>query len=108
MNRPDIVSKNRRILVIDDNHAIHDDFRKILSPPATAALDATEAELFGKPADAAWQAQFEIDSAYQGQEGVLLAKKSAGSGAALRHGFCGRAHAPGLGRRGNNPENLGG
>ena len=43
--------KNRRILIIDDNRAIHDDFRKILSPPtiAAAALDATEAELFGKP-----------------------------------------------------------
>ena len=24
--------KNRRILIIDDNRAIHDDFRKILSP----------------------------------------------------------------------------
>jgi PleD family two-component response regulator len=35
--------KNRRVLVIDDNHAIHDDFRKILSraTTTTAALDAT-------------------------------------------------------------------
>lgn len=33
--------KNRRILVIDDNRAIHDDFRKILAPGSTtgAALD---------------------------------------------------------------------
>ena len=42
--------KKLRILVIDDNHAIHDDFRKILSPATTTgALDVTEAELFGKP-----------------------------------------------------------
>ena len=44
------VEKNHRILIIDDNHAIHDDFRKILSPAtkSAAALDVTEAELFGK------------------------------------------------------------
>ena len=24
--------KNRRVLVVDDNRAIHDDFRKILTP----------------------------------------------------------------------------
>jgi len=75
------VVKNRRILVIDDNRSIHDDFRKILSPAAsTAALDATEAELFGKPADTAWQAQFEIDSAYQGQEGMSLVHKALDEG----------------------------
>ena len=31
---------NRRVLIIDDNHAIHTDFRKILCPgETTAALD---------------------------------------------------------------------
>ena len=38
--------KNRRVLIIDDNRSIHDDFRKILCP-ATAgeeALDAAETE----------------------------------------------------------------
>jgi len=29
--------QNRRLLVIDDNRAIHDDFRKILSPPDAPA-----------------------------------------------------------------------
>ena len=45
--------KNRRVLVIDDNRAIHDDFRKILSPGKTrvTALDATEAVLFGSPTE---------------------------------------------------------
>jgi PAS domain S-box-containing protein len=72
--------KNRRVLVIDDNHAIHDDFRKILSPRSAAALDATEAALFGSSAPAIEQAQFEVDSAYQGQEGVLLVQKALAAG----------------------------
>ena len=66
---------NRRVLVIDDNAAIHDDFRKILSPRTTAALDATEAALFGQAPSAVRQTRFEMDSAYQGPEGLLMVKK---------------------------------
>ena len=46
-NMPD--DKNRRVLVIDDNRAIHDDFRKILSPATVraAALDAAETAVLG-------------------------------------------------------------
>jgi PAS domain S-box-containing protein len=74
--------KNRRVLVIDDNRAIHDDFRKILSPAtaATAALDATETAVFGHLANAVQGTQFEIESAYQGQEGMLLVKKALEAG----------------------------
>jgi PAS domain S-box-containing protein len=74
--------RNRRILVIDDNHAIHDDFRKILSPASItdAALDATETALFGRPINAARKTSFEISSAYQGQEGVLLVQKALEAG----------------------------
>ena len=42
--------KNRRILIVDDNRAIHDDYRKILGgagEPHAADLAAFEAELFG-------------------------------------------------------------
>ena len=74
--------KNRRILVIDDNRAIHDDFRKILSPGtiAAAALDATETALFGKSKNVVRQISYEIDSAYQGQEGVMLVKQALEAG----------------------------
>jgi PAS domain S-box-containing protein len=70
--------KNRRVLVIDDNRAIHDDFRKILSPAIAkaAALDATEMAVFGHPTNVIQQTQFEVDSAYQGQEGVMLVQKA--------------------------------
>jgi two-component system, sensor histidine kinase and response regulator len=61
---------NRRILLIDDMPAIHQDFRKILqSAPDSSDLDAIEAELFGSEAKTALAA-FELDSAYQGQEGL--------------------------------------
>jgi CheY-like chemotaxis protein len=66
---------NRRVLVIDDNVAIHDDFRKILSPRTTAALDATEAAVFGQAQDTVGQTRCEVDSAYQGPEGLLIVKK---------------------------------
>lgn len=64
----------RRVLVIDDNRAIHDDFRKIFNPAvqAESALAEFEAALFGDaPAEVA-RSPFEIDSAYQGQEGLEL------------------------------------
>ena len=74
--------KNRRVLVIDDNRAIHDDFRKILSPATAtaAALDVTETALFGRSTDAIQQTSFEVDSAYQGQEGALLVKNAIEAG----------------------------
>src|ERR1039457_7329460 len=67
--------KNRRVLVIDDNPSIHEDFRKILCPRNAAALDATEAAVFGQAPDAVRQTRFEVDSAYQGPEGLLMVKK---------------------------------
>jgi two-component system, sensor histidine kinase and response regulator len=70
--------KNNRILVIDDNRAIHEDFRKILLRPANAPNDLAEEEaaLFGDAAPAFQLPTFEIDSAYQGQEGLDLIEKS--------------------------------
>ena len=69
---------NRRILVIDDNRAIHADFRKILLPNDGAPDDlcATETALFGNTESQSRLPQFEVDSAYQGQEGFALIEKS--------------------------------
>jgi len=66
------LTDNRRILVIDDNHAIHDDFRKILGSASGSgkALDAAESALFGEPEAQANFAEFSVDSAFQGQEGL--------------------------------------
>jgi two-component system, cell cycle sensor histidine kinase and response regulator CckA len=65
--------KNHRILIVDDNAALHEDFRKILCPsPGTgAAMAATEEMLFGAAAVTAQAPTFAVDSAFQGQEGLV-------------------------------------
>lgn len=74
-------SANRRILIVDDNAAIHEDFRKILAPetPANGAMDDLESLLFGDTAPTA-QATFELTSAYQGQEALTLVEKALAAG----------------------------
>jgi two-component system sensor histidine kinase/response regulator len=64
--------KNRRILIIDDNEAIHEDFRVILASPVTdtSAFDQAEAAILGGIRDKKDQEIFEVDSAFQGQEGL--------------------------------------
>ncbi len=64
--------RNRRILVIDDNESIHRDFRKILNPvtKGKTALASAAAELFGEASGPREELEFEIDSAFQGQEGL--------------------------------------
>lgn len=75
---PTLLESNNRILVIDDNPAIHQDFRKILSrnPAANTELDQAADELFGENSAVSRQASFEIDSALQGQEGLVMVQKA--------------------------------
>ena len=71
---------NHRILVIDDNPAIHEDFRKVLSPTGTELeeeLDADEASIFGDAPTSPTALTFKIDSAYQGQEGLEKVRAAA-------------------------------
>jgi signal transduction histidine kinase len=74
-----IFDANHRILVIDDNKAIHDDFKKILGKKGadTDHLSREEAALFGGgKVVKADLPQFEIDSALQGQEGLQAIERS--------------------------------
>lgn len=61
-----------RILVIDDNSAIHDDFRKILANSAKPGdtLHDMRSALFGSPSQTTPTVAFEVDCAFQGNEGV--------------------------------------
>ena len=70
--------QNHRILLIDDNQAIHADFRKILRKPEAPAngLVAAETALFGDAAPQIDLPEFQIDSGFQGQEGLDLIEKS--------------------------------
>ena len=70
--------QNHRILVIDDNSAIHEDFRKILSrqKATSKGLELSEALLFGEEPAKNMLPEFEIISAFQGQQGLDLIEKS--------------------------------
>ncbi|HUS05049.1 MAG TPA: response regulator [Bryobacteraceae bacterium] len=67
---------NGRILIIDDNRAIHEDFRKIfgMCSHEPSALEETEAALFGDVAPSQHNVQFELESAFQGQDGLLMVR----------------------------------
>jgi diguanylate cyclase (GGDEF)-like protein len=89
----------RRILIIDDNAAIHLDFRKVLGAQAEhsaqAALDVLEANLFGETAVAAVRPNFEIDSAHQGQEGVAMVGQALAEGRPYAMAFVDMRMPPG-------------
>ena len=69
---------NQRILLVDDNRSIHEDFKKVLGATGAGqqdgALDDLEAALFddepAADADPAVATDFELDSAFQGQEAL--------------------------------------
>jgi hypothetical protein len=63
-----------RILIIDDNRAIHHDFRKVLAR-SVEWLSEEETALFGEETEDSQWPVLEIDSAYQGQEGLDLIEK---------------------------------
>jgi diguanylate cyclase (GGDEF)-like protein len=71
----DQIENRRHILVVDDNTAIHEDFRKALSSETvTVALSALKQEIFGAAEEDATPAKpayrFTVDVASQGEEGV--------------------------------------
>lgn len=78
--------KAHRILVIDDNQSIHEDFAKILTPTidpaATSALEAVEDALFGDAQDPkpARRTVFSMDSALQGKEGLEKVRAAVSDG----------------------------
>ena len=74
---------NHRILLVDDNPSIHDDFRKILlgSQARNDALDAAEAILFDESAhDKTAAHEFIVESAFQGQEALERVKQAIAEG----------------------------
>lgn len=80
--KPDESKVSRRILVIDDNAAIHEDFRKILMKSGTQAggLREMESALFGSASQTEATATFEIDCASQGKEGLEMVQQAQSAG----------------------------
>ncbi|WP_417384304.1 EAL domain-containing protein [Gimesia sp.] len=71
-------SRNRRILVIDDNESIHADFRKILNHTDNRpSFSNSYTALFGEePESGNNEFSFEVDSASQGKEGLEKVQRS--------------------------------
>jgi two-component system, NtrC family, sensor kinase len=70
--------RNRRVLIVDDNPAIHDDFRKVLNGglKADAGLKDSEVLLFGPDPLAPVPSNFELESAFQGQQALERVRAS--------------------------------
>jgi signal transduction histidine kinase len=78
-----ILPPNRRILLVDDNLSIHDDFRRILMrKTSTVGLDDAAAALFGIAAEptTAESDVFDLEFAQQGQEAAEKAALAVGTG----------------------------
>jgi two-component system, NtrC family, sensor kinase len=77
LNRPP--SRPYRVLVVDDNRQIHDDFRKILCAPSSSQLASFEDALYGEQAERSPheppELHFSLESAFQGQEGLELLER---------------------------------
>jgi CheY-like chemotaxis protein len=75
----------RRLLIIDDSEAIHRDFRRVLCPQSRGSvgeLDVLEEALFGPAPSSGKPAgpTFEVDSAFQGQEGLAKVRQALAEG----------------------------
>ncbi len=93
--------KNRRVLIVDDNASIHDDFRKIIGDHGekNAAIDRLAASIFDEPAAPGPRlAGYELDSAFQGQEAVARVEQSVSEGRPYSMAFVDVPNAARLGR----------
>ncbi len=75
---------NRRILIVDDNESLHDDFRKVLQRENSSLKNETEKmaeDLFGdKPNKPLATIDYDLDFASQGIDGLEKAMKAAADG----------------------------
>jgi len=87
---------NRRILITDDNVNIHEDFRKILSPPIeSGALDHARAAVFEETPTLPTHVSYELEFAAQGREGFGLVQTARQSGMPYAAAFVDMRMPPG-------------
>ena len=88
---------NSRILIIDDNPAIHQDFGKILAQEPSVDSGMTQAEriLFGEKAPPIVQPTFELQFAQQGRQGVTLVERALADGRPFALAFIDMRMPPG-------------
>jgi two-component system, sensor histidine kinase and response regulator len=83
------LSTNLRVLVVDDQPAIHEDFKKALvgRSAESDAVRSAKAAFFGSPAATPQAAPFELESAFQGQEALAKVRAARESGAPFAMAF---------------------
>jgi diguanylate cyclase len=92
------IESNRRILVIDDNVAIHEDFRKILCGElkSVATLSQAERLLFGDDPEATASAPaYQVDCVSQGQHGLERVERAVADGQPFAVAFVDMRMPPG-------------
>ncbi len=92
------IPENKRILVIDDNRAIHEDFRKVLTDSGqNSGLDAAEEALFGDTVESRpRRATFQLEYASQGLEGVAKIQQAQEAGQPFAMAFVDVRMPPGI------------
>lgn len=88
--------RNNRILIIDDNRMIHNDFREILCNPREVGGDMGEIEKLLFEEDETAIITYDVDSAYQGEEGVKLAHEALHAGKPYAMAFVDVRIPPGI------------
>ena len=88
---------NRRVLIVDDNPDIHGDFRKVIGgkPDDASSLAAAELAILGESSPPNMNLGFEVDSAYQGQEGVARVQQALDEGRPYAMAFVDMRMPPG-------------
>jgi diguanylate cyclase len=83
--------------VIDDNADIHADFRKVIGGGGNnaSALAAAELAILGETSPLGMNMGFEVDSAFQGQEGVARVKQALAEGRPYAMAFVDMRMPPG-------------
>ena len=76
------MTRNHRILIVDDSAAIHEDFKKILVRGNSGKdFESAEADFFGSPGAVDGQdADFDLKSAYQGEDALVVVREAVKAG----------------------------
>ncbi|MBC8355209.1 MAG: PAS domain S-box protein [Planctomycetes bacterium] len=89
----------RRVLIVDDNPAIHEDYRRVLSSndSSAKALNSAKALLLGdEPSNQKPDLKVELVSAHQGEEALDLVRQSVADGTHFKVAFVDVRMPPGI------------